>query len=539
MNFNSLFLFLSCSKKDLLFFILDEPDSHLHQTSINKITDIIKESLVDGFGFQVFLTTHNDKTVAYLYDTPSFMDREVATSGTKTNCFIMEPSYKDGPVKISKYTESLGVKLLLDNFYITMIASRSMTVDAFRKTIINKSNCLGRDLGMEYLVKLHTAYRTKGCLRFLNKIFPKEEGLWEKEDVDVIAHSFKNLYIEENDIIDNHPLTKLLENNSKITIVWPTDIKNKSFDCLIFCKKKLQSYFCQITVRTDINQKNKETFNDKFKKYDTIIQKIEDLKYKVKYMLIHGKNDQADGPEKHPREEIKIIKYFIHKNIRDDKAFTESIKAELKAKGCLDFLKKICPNQFKDTKKKKGWKIEDVEVIEDKFIEDNSDARHSLTDLLENNSNVSIVWPTGVQNPLFDCLILFGKELAVFAITERSNTDERIKDFFDKIQRYNTVIKKMSDANYKVEYILIHGKKELENEKVKKINNGVIDCYSFYSLGQPEYFDDEAMRTIHEIKIKDKTHTTDIPAEVQPSTNGIKRGSDSMKSNRKKQKKQA
>ena len=148
------------------------------------------------------------------------------------------------------------------------------------------------------------------------------------------------------------------------------------------------------------------------------------------------------------------------KNKETFEAFTESIKAELKAKGYLNFLKKICPNQFKDTKKKKkkGWKIEDVEVIEDKFIEDNSGARHPLTDLLETNSNVSIVWPTAVQNQLFDFLILFGEELAVFAITERSNTDERIKDFFDKIQPYNYVINKMLELKYKVAYILINGK---------------------------------------------------------------------------------
>ena len=121
----------SRSTKDFFLF-LDEPDSHLHQTNINKITDIIKKSLVEGLGFQVFLTTHNDKTVAYL-------DRNIDTSGTEANCFIMKPSSEDGPVKISKYTESLGAKLLLDNFYITMIASGKMSVKAHQSLIVHFS----------------------------------------------------------------------------------------------------------------------------------------------------------------------------------------------------------------------------------------------------------------------------------------------------------------------------------------------------------------------------------------------------------------
>ena len=72
--------------------------------------------------------------------------------------------------------------------------------------------------------------------------------------------------------------------------------------------------------------------------------------------------------------------------------------------------------------------------------------------------------------------------------------DKKIEENFDDENKQ--IFKKEN-----VGYIFIHGDKNKENLNNEEIE---IDCYSFYSLGKSEYFDDEAMRKIHEIKIKDK-----------------------------------
>ena len=238
---------------------------------------------MEGLGYQVFLTTHNDKTVAYL-------DTKVAESGIEASCFIM--SCEDGPVKIEKYNESLGAKLLLDNFYITLIADRSMTVHAQQLLILKKSEHLEKDLGIERLIKLHTAYRTAGCLRFLNKICPNEEP-WKENDVEVYVKDVKNLYYEEN---EKSYLKDLLMKNedSKVIVVWPTDPNNSSFDCLfLFSVKKIKTaFFCQITVRDNIDAKITECIaTEKFKKYKNVIKEMKESDIDVRFNFIHGKKE--------------------------------------------------------------------------------------------------------------------------------------------------------------------------------------------------------------------------------------------------------
>jgi len=65
----------------------------------------------------------------------------------------------------------------------------------------------------------------------------------------------------------------------------------------------------------------------------------------------------------------------------------------------------------------------------------------------------------------------------------------------------------MENVGIAVKYILIYGgkQKEIENIKVKDIDDEdikeiQIDCYPLGLLGEKEYFDDEAMLKIDEIK---------------------------------------
>ena len=264
---------------------------------------------MEELGYQVFLTTHNDKTVAYL-------DTKVAEPRTEASCFIM--SCEDGLVKITKYNESLGAKLLLDNFYITMIKTQPITVKQQQDLIINFNYILGTDFSMESLVKTHTKEMTPGCLRFLNKICQIVGRDWEKDDVEVID-SVKNLYYKEN---EGHPLKDFLtaeNNNSKVKIVWPTDKKNESFDSLFLfsvvdfqLRKKKNAVFCQITVSKNLDKKISKTFKQTFKKhYSLIIEQMNNAGIEVKYILIHGNGDMDSRDDHIEQYNMNTIMYNV------------------------------------------------------------------------------------------------------------------------------------------------------------------------------------------------------------------------------------
>jgi hypothetical protein len=248
----------------------------LHQTSINKITDIIRESLVEGLGFQVFLTTHNDKTVAYL-------EKNIKNSKYEAKCFIMEPSSDDGPTKITKYNDSLGQKLLLDNLYLTLLKTGKMSTEQQRQIISNFPEILGSDKSMELLFERHSEEKTEGYLKFINWIYNKkiesenrsnQNRKWEEEHLDikwVTSLHFEKKKSETSRFENEKYLKNLLVTNEKVTIVWPSDDKNPSFDCLILFAKEY-AFFCQITVEKNITNKIKKTFDNHDKYYDSIFK---------------------------------------------------------------------------------------------------------------------------------------------------------------------------------------------------------------------------------------------------------------------------
>lgn len=272
----------------ITLYFLDEPDSHLHQSSINEITDIIKKSLVEGLGFQVFLTTHNDRTVSYLENKDDEYIR----------CFIMDN--EDGSVQIQRYKKSLSSKLLLDHHYIMIVKDKGMNIHAFEQLISCMPEYTKNDYAMEQLIKLHTEFRTPGCLRFLEMITASSN--LDKYHVEVIVN--KNLHSHE----------KLLDTfknaiNSGIRVVWPTDPNNPSFDVLVFSQEKNLVVFCQITVREDYNLKLGQMFEEKkFEKYKIFLNKLEE-NFVVKYILIHGNNEKGGG--------IKVKQKLMKKTIDD------------------------------------------------------------------------------------------------------------------------------------------------------------------------------------------------------------------------------
>jgi len=230
-------------------------------------------------------------------------------------------SNEDGSVKIEKYNESLGAKLLLDNFYITMIKTQSITIEQHQDLIINFKDILGSDYSMECLFKSHTKLKTPGCLIFLNEICPIAEQEWKKIDVEVTDSGIKNLYYKENEEHSLKFFSNIENNNFKCRIVWPTDPQNPSFDCLFLfsVKGKKTAVFCQITVSCDKNKKigkiiaikenkkKEKKLTTTFKNYKPIIQQMKNNGIEIKYILIHG------GEQK----EVKKIENIDDEDIKE------------------------------------------------------------------------------------------------------------------------------------------------------------------------------------------------------------------------------
>jgi len=106
----------------------------------------------------------------------------------------MEPSFEDGPVKITKYNDSLGQKLLLDNLYLTLLKTCKMSTEQQRQIILNFPEILGSDKSMELLFERHSEEKTEGYLKFINWIYAKkiepenrsnQNRKWEEDNLDI------------------------------------------------------------------------------------------------------------------------------------------------------------------------------------------------------------------------------------------------------------------------------------------------------------------------------------------------------------------
>ncbi len=195
----------------------------------------------------------------------------------------MEPSSDDGPTKITKYNDSLGQKLLLDNLYLTLLKTGKMSTEQQRQIISNFPEILGSDKSMELLFERHSEEKTEGYLKFINWIYNKkiesenrsnQNRKWEEEHLDikwVTSLHFEKKKSETSRFENEKYLKNLLVTNEKVTIVWPSDDKNPSFDCLILFAKEY-AFFCQITVEKNITNKIKKTFDNHDKYYDSIFK---------------------------------------------------------------------------------------------------------------------------------------------------------------------------------------------------------------------------------------------------------------------------
>jgi len=209
----------------------------------------------------------------------------------------MEPSSVVGSVNITKYNYSLGQKLLLDNLYITLYKIQKMSTEQQQQIILNFPEILGSDKSIELLFERHSEEKTEGYLKFINWIYNKknesenrsnQNRKWKEEHLDikrVTSLHFEKRKTETSRLANKKELTNLLENNEKVTIVWPSDDANPSFDCLILFAKEY-AFFCQITVEKNIAKKIKKTFDNHDKYYDSIFRKLEGEGYTVCFVLL-------------------------------------------------------------------------------------------------------------------------------------------------------------------------------------------------------------------------------------------------------------
>ena len=268
-----------------IFLLLDEPDSHLEQSAIEKLMKIYKEDVVKNFKISVIMTTHNVMTI-------NFFEYEQSS-----NIYYVEMINKDEFI-LKNYNYNHGAQLLTDNLYLSMKRNHS-------------NPKLFEDLIME-LNKTFDKVDGK-AIENLIKFYMKDEENSKKFGVkylsinDHTTQSFNevtDLYDKEGDI------SSKIQNDNTIYQFWPHNDRNACFDFLIIFGETV--YFYQITIAKDTadekfkkciinNNYNKfdETKLTKFEKnYEDFIKKIiNPNKYKVKYILIcYNNENKSDFP---------------------------------------------------------------------------------------------------------------------------------------------------------------------------------------------------------------------------------------------------
>ncbi|RDD37009.1 Uncharacterized protein TrispH2_011414 [Trichoplax sp. H2] len=90
-------------------YLLDEPDAHLHTSSVKRVIEIIKTRLVLQLGMQVIMTTHSSTTVSLVPKDCIYIMRE-DTSRTLTSMHLYEPLSKHNTCAVPK-TDTRKVKI--------------------------------------------------------------------------------------------------------------------------------------------------------------------------------------------------------------------------------------------------------------------------------------------------------------------------------------------------------------------------------------------------------------------------------------------
>ncbi len=275
-------------KNNKWIFLLDEPDSHIHQNRISSLMKIIKKRLVKQLNFQVILTTRNDRTVSYL--------EERNSNSGDVGCFMMmrESLENDNKVKMKKWSH-FALKDLMDNYYLSIRLQdlneiedknvfEDMIITCYEAQVINN---LGTS--MESLIRYYFEKHKKYSLEFL-----------KLEDGSNFSDSGYNFKMVENIEKEQFFLDFEKETSIENQVVWPTKSNNACFDFVTLSRQRDKILICfyQVTVEIEINSKLSETFKEE--KINNFYGYIENLKRNntVKFCLIHGNQDKDRSLEK-------------------------------------------------------------------------------------------------------------------------------------------------------------------------------------------------------------------------------------------------
>ena len=257
-------------------FLLDEPDSHLHQSRINKVMRIIKESLVERLKCQVILTTHNDRTVDFLDD-----------GSENVGCYIMSKSQEN--VEINRW-EFLASKMLTDNKYMNICKDKVASIPQFEEWIEHSFKAgIINDYGRP-IERLFCLYFECDKAKSFNLFKQKSSYLSENPGAKIHLEFVPKL--DDCDLIETY--STIIENHDFL-ILWPKDMLNPCFDFLTISKIDKLIHFYQISVNEDIAKKLQITMQGDIKAdidakfikfYHKCLNNLGDFKWAI--MLIHG-----------------------------------------------------------------------------------------------------------------------------------------------------------------------------------------------------------------------------------------------------------
>ena len=491
-------------------FLLDEPDSNLHQAKINKLTEIIKDDIVDGLGIQVVHTTHNDKTVQYLDD----------PKNDQVACFIMSKD-ENNSIKMEKCTYSLASKLLLDNMYTCFLKKR-ITIPIFEDLIESTNSLVSNDRGIaiETLIKMYLEDNNNEILRFYEIFGISEDFLTDHSQISF--QKTKNLY--DTEIIISL-ITKIKKDkNKKVLIIWPENKQNSAFDFMVIkgssgesSKKKV--CFIQVSVRTDVTKKaNETTEENKLQYYKSLIDELKN-KYEIEYFLFHGNKAEKRKKITQNKTELSLFSLQYLGNKYFDSDPMKYLKKELDPLN-VEFLKKVMKITKVSSKSKQTFE----EIGQ---LNDSNEIETVYTKALKEEKDILWIWQK-VENTkchhCFNLMIILPNSKKVYIIQIAECLTETW-GLVSNINKYLQLIQFLKDKELKIEYFYFHedGNKDnfelrlkvnndeknknltkKEKKLIEEFNKNEIKCHSLEELDKA-YSGSYIMNQINKIKEKKET----------------------------------
>jgi len=433
-----------------IFLLLDEPDSHLHQSAIEEFMEIIKNDL-KCLNIKVVLSTHNIMTVCFFDEenifclemgeeenvkkrrideaeliNPSSQSQLVPTKPTINNA--REHYYK---LEFKNYEYSRANQMLTNNLYMSFrkgkLDNPSLYDDLILQIYKNQSSSAVGD-SMESLFRVYLQHEKDKRFEFLSETI---EFKGKSEDIE-----FKQTRTKLNKIV----LEDYMNDTKKAYILWPPE-SNPSFDFLTITDKKIGLF--QIKISEEIDKYLKKTFDSTFEiEYKDMINQSN----QVEYFFIHGnceikyeneKNHPLNYDENVPNSGINEGKkpvsahlystHFLGKKIFKSKFMQNFNQFEVK-------LMKYFKNPEKLTRFLELLELDPLAKLD----LNNHFREEDINELQKNeiSEKYTIVYKKNVEKPDFEFFILNNQNSFYFYATNEKYSDDYLQDYKQKYCKF-------------------------------------------------------------------------------------------------------